>query len=89
MELDLRKVPYEGKNREDYILFSQSNSRFIVTVYPEKKEEFERTMGDNTYSLLGIVTRDKKLKIKGLDGNFLIDSNLDYLKKAWKSTLGD
>ncbi|MFX1519722.1 MAG: AIR synthase-related protein [Promethearchaeota archaeon] len=89
MELDLRKVPYEGKKRDDYILFSQSNSRFIVTISPEKKEEFERIMRDSMYSQLGIVTQDRILKIKGLDGNFLIDSDLDYLKKAWKSTLGD
>jgi len=86
--LDSRKVPYEGKKRDDYILFSQSNSRFIVTVSPEKREEFERIMGANIYSQVGFVTRDKKLKIKGSDGNLLIDSDLDYLKKAWKRTLG-
>ncbi len=88
MELDLRKVPYEGKKRDDFILYSQSNSRFIVTVSPEKKVEFETIMGTNIHAHIGIVTQDKKLKIEGLDGNLLIDSNLDLLKKAWKSTLG-
>lgn len=89
MELDLSKVPYQGKKRDDYLLFSQSNSRFILTVPPDKKEEFERLMKDNIYSQIGIVAKNKKLKIKGLDGNFLVDSDLDYLKKAWKTTLGN
>ena len=89
MEVDLRKVPYDGKSRNDYVLFSQSNSRFILTVPSEKKEEFERIMRENIYSQIGIVIQDTKLKIKGLDGNFLIDSDLDFLKKAWKNTLGN
>ncbi|MFX1465550.1 MAG: AIR synthase-related protein [Promethearchaeota archaeon] len=89
MELDLVNVPYEGKKRDDFILFSQSNSRFIITVPPEKKEDFEKIMGDTNYSQIGIVTQDKKLKIKGINGRPVIDSDLDQLKKAWKSTLGD
>jgi phosphoribosylformylglycinamidine synthase len=89
MELDLAKVPYEGKKRDDFILFSQSNSRFIITVPPEKKEDFERIMDDKNYSQIGIVTQDKKLKIKGINGRPIIDSDLDQLKKAWKTFLGD
>jgi phosphoribosylformylglycinamidine synthase len=88
MEIDLQKVPYEGRKRDDYLLFSQSNSRFIVTVSPERKADFESMIGTNVYAHVGIVTRDKKLKIKGLNGNVLINSDLDHLKKAWKSTLG-
>jgi len=88
MDIELTKVPYEGKKRDDFILYSQSNSRFIITVSTEKKEEFERIMGDNIYSQIGIVIQDKRLKIKGLNGKYMIDSDLDNLKKAWKSTLG-
>ena len=88
MDIELTKVPYEGKKRDDFILYSQSNSRFIITVSTEKKEEFERIMGDNIYSQIGIVIQDKRLKVKGLNGKYMIDSDLDNLKKAWKSTLG-
>jgi len=88
MEIDLRKVPYSGEKRDDYILFSESNSRFAVTVPPERKEVFEKIMDGNVYSEIGIVTGDNRLKIKGLNGKPLIDSNLDHLRAVWKKTLG-
>lgn len=87
MEIDLRKISYVGKERDDYILFSQSNSRFVVTVPPERKEEFEKIMEGTAYSQIGIVTNNSKLKIKGLGGAYVIDSELDHLKEAWRSTL--
>ena len=34
MEIDLRKVPAEDCYRDDYLLFSESGSRFVVTVAP-------------------------------------------------------
>ena len=55
---------------------------------PEKKEEFEGIMENNVYAQIGIVTKAKKLRIKGLNGAYIIDTDLDRLKKAWKSTLG-
>jgi len=92
MDVNLAKVPYiseSEKKRDDYILFSQSNSRFIVTVPSEKKEEFEKIMKGTAYSQIGVVTPDKKLRIKGLDGNYVVDADLGRLKEVWKSTLKD
>lgn len=89
MDVDLRKVPYEGEMRNDYILFSQSNSRFVVTVPPENKEEFEEVMGDNVYEQIGTVTGDNRLKIMGLLGLYETDLDLGHLKEVWKGTLGD
>lgn len=88
MEIDLGKVPYEGDGRDDSRLFSQSNSRFVVTVAPEYKEEFEKAMDGSAYSQVGVVTDDSRLKIKGSSGNYIVDSDLGHLKEAWKSTLG-
>lgn len=87
MEVDLRKVPYSGKERDDYKLFSESNSRFIVTVPPERKDEFEKIMEGNVYSQIGIVTNDGKLRIRGSTGNYIVDLDLEHLKEIWKSTL--
>jgi phosphoribosylformylglycinamidine synthase len=87
MEIDLAKVPYKGRKRDDFILFSQSNSRFIITAPLDKKEEFEKIMGDKNYSQIGIVTHDNKLKIKGINGRYVIESDLDRLKNAWKTFL--
>jgi len=44
MEVELGKVPRRGLDRDDYVLFSETASRFVVTVAPDKREEFEATM---------------------------------------------
>jgi len=42
-EIDLSKVPLgESIERNDFILFSESNSRFIVEVKPQYQERFEK-----------------------------------------------
>ncbi len=44
MEVELGEVPRSGVQRDDVLLFSESNSRFVITVGEQKKEEFERIM---------------------------------------------
>jgi len=87
IEVDLRNVPYSGEERDDYKLFSQSNSRFIVTVPPERKDEFEKIMEGSVYSQIGVVTYNNNLRIKGSSGSYVVDSDLAHLKEVWKSTL--
>ncbi len=87
MRIELDRVPYAGEMREDYILFSQSNSRFVVTVPKGGRKEFERLMGKATYAMIGVVTKEGRLKIRGLDGKYVVDSDIDSLKSAWKKTL--
>lgn len=87
MSIDLRKVPYSGEMREDYLLFSQSNSRFVVTVAADKQKEFEKTMKNVTCAKVGKVTKEGKLVIEGFDGVVVVDSGIDSLKSAWKKTL--
>ena len=42
MEIDLNKLPKsEDLDRNDFLLFSETQSRFIVTIDPKRKEEFE------------------------------------------------
>jgi phosphoribosylformylglycinamidine synthase len=87
IEADLRKVPYLGERRDDYILFSQSNSRFIVTVPSTKCSEFEGMMDGTAYARIGTVTRSTRLKVTGLGGTVVIDSDIQALKESWKGTL--
>ncbi len=89
MEIDLHKIPYSGEPREDFVLFSQSNSRFVVTISPDKKEEFEKLMEGNVYSQVGVVTEENRLKVNGLDGDLIIDTAIDHAKSVWQSTLRD
>ena len=86
LRIDLRKVPTSGLRRNDKILFSESNSRFLVEVDKKKEEEFERMMEGNVFAKIGEVTSDKKLVVIGLKGKPVIQEDVLELKKVWKST---
>jgi len=86
MKMDLKKVPTPGLNRNDNILFSESNSRFLVEVDKNKQDEFERIMEENVFAKIGEVTTDKKLVVIGLNEKPVIEEDVNDLKKVWKST---
>jgi len=51
IELHLKNVPIAGKiRRNDFVLFSESNSRFLVEVSEKHREDFEALMNDNVCS---------------------------------------
>ena len=87
MDIDARSVPYSGEPREDYLLFSQSNSRFAVTVPPQKQKEFETAMRETVCAKVGAVNGSGRLRILGFDGKRIVDSQIGSLKSAWKKTL--
>ncbi|VGO20630.1 AIR synthase-related protein [Pontiella sulfatireligans] len=63
-------------------LFSESNSRFVVSVAPEKAAELEALFAGLPIAKVGTVTADKTLKIAGA-----VEANLDALVQPFKSTL--
>ncbi|MFC1548496.1 phosphoribosylformylglycinamidine synthase subunit PurL [Candidatus Omnitrophota bacterium] len=85
-EVSLSKVPKERSiTRDDVILFSESNSRFIVEVTPEKRKKFEKAMKGIPVGLLGKVTGNTKLVIKGVKGDKIVKTDIHTLKDSWKS----
>jgi len=87
VEVLLKEVPCLGIKRNDYVLFSESNSRFVVEVSPKRKKEFERLLKGISYGLIGSVQEDKNFSIRGLDGNVCVQTNIHMLKEAWKGSL--
>ncbi|HPK22303.1 MAG TPA: AIR synthase-related protein [Smithella sp.] len=87
MDIDLKHVPYTGRKRNDYLLFSETASRFIVTVHPENQKLFDKIMTGNVTGLIGCVTEKPFLEIRGLEGKTMIRETLKALKKAWQKTL--
>jgi phosphoribosylformylglycinamidine synthase len=82
---DLSAIYYEGESlRDDFILFSESAGRIVVTVRKEKREDFEALMKDIPFSLIGEVIADPFLIIKGLNGKVIIRENIKELKRVWK-----
>jgi phosphoribosylformylglycinamidine synthase len=89
IELDLRKVPLgDIVGRDDFVLFSESNSRFLVEVSEECREDFEALMKDTACSVVGKVNRSDRLVVHGLDGKLVVNASLGSLLAAWKKTLG-
>jgi phosphoribosylformylglycinamidine synthase len=90
MDVDLSKLPYEGLTKNIQALYSESASRFIVTVDPRNKDRFEQILQGKscTYACLGTITQEPTLKIKGLEGKEIINQNIEALRQSYKSRYG-
>jgi phosphoribosylformylglycinamidine synthase II len=87
MEIDLRSVPAEGVTRNDEILFSESQSRFVVTISPQSREAFETLFAGSVCARIGTVISEGVLKVNGIGGQRIIEEELAALKAAWQKTL--
>ena len=86
VEIKLKEAPGEYK-RDDIILFSESNTRFVAEVRKGDKKKFEDLMKGVPVGLIGTVLGKKYLRIYGLKGNKIIDAGIDKLKEAWQKPL--
>ncbi len=87
IELDLRKVPRKTIERDDFVLFSESNSRFLLEVADKDRHDLQALMKGKTYARIGTVTRTPRLRIRGLDGKVVLDASISDLRASWKQTL--
>jgi len=88
MELFLSEVPYVSTSkRNDYLLFAESNSRFVVEVRKSDKKEFERILKGASFGLVGCLRDSSEFKIYGLDGRICLDASIVELKQAWQKPL--
>jgi phosphoribosylformylglycinamidine synthase len=86
MSIDLKKVLKEDIDRNDFLLFSESQSRFVITVKPENEKRFEEIMKENIFAKIGAMTKNE-LVVYGLDGKPCIKADVKELKEAWQKTL--
>jgi len=78
-EVDLSSV---GEFDAATQLFSESNSRFVVSVAPEKAAELETLCAGLPIQKIGSVTAAKKLVVKGA-----VDADIESLVTPFKETL--
>ncbi len=86
VEIDLRKVPGKAE-REDHVLFSESNGRILLEVSQDKKQEFEELMIENNCSRIGRVTGDNYFSALDQKGEEFLKTSLSRLREAWKGGL--
>jgi phosphoribosylformylglycinamidine synthase len=88
MKVDLKSIPLgDSIDRDDFILFSESNTRFLVEVSPKDKAAFEKALSGINFAKIGEVTKGKKLEVLGRNGKVLLTADINELKEAWQKPL--
>ncbi len=88
MDLYTMTVPRTPElQRDDVILFSESNSRFLCEVAQERVEQFESMLSGVACAPLGRVTKEPRLRVRGLRGEMIVDEPIGELKEAWQKPL--
>jgi phosphoribosylformylglycinamidine synthase len=87
MAVNLALVPSSGVDRDDALLFSESQSRFVVTIPPAAKESFEDLMKGTASSHVGTVLAEGLFRIDGIRGTRIVEEYISTLKEAWQKPL--
>jgi phosphoribosylformylglycinamidine synthase II len=88
MELELSKLR-TGRSDEDaaVLLFSESNTRFLVEVPPQHRNQFEAAFAGLPLFPIGAVSSRPRFVVTDSTRGTLIDSPLSALRHAWKAPL--
>ncbi|WP_424244064.1 phosphoribosylformylglycinamidine synthase [Elusimicrobium posterum] len=86
-DINLKKVPAQGKLADWQILFSESASRIIVEVSKENDKAFNSAMKGVKMACIGKTVAAERLEIKGKDGKVILSDKNDTLKRSWQKTL--
>jgi len=84
MKVSLKNIP--KASRDDFTLYSESQGRLVVTVNPKYEKMFEKIMGNNAYTKIGVVRKDNQFIVSGRDGKRVISTTIDDISKSYKST---
>lgn len=88
IEADLRGLPAgDDCAKTESLLFSESNSRYLVEVEPQNFDAFAKLMLNIPFGQVGEVIEDKKLLVRDRKQQTVIDVQLDALKAAWQEPL--
>jgi len=74
--------------REDYALFSETQSRILVTIDPRKKQEFEQLFAQTDFALIGEV-KGSNLIINGFNAQQIINTPVNELEESYKERFKD
>ncbi len=66
-------------------LFSETQSRFIVSVKPENKDQFEKLVPDA--NAVGIVAEHGKINVASGNGDTILEASIEELESAWKGAI--
>ncbi len=67
--------------------FLNQTAASLLEVAENDRSEFEALMKSKGCALIGKVTKDEKLLIRGLNQKIVIEASLEELRCCWKKTL--
>jgi phosphoribosylformylglycinamidine synthase II len=83
VEVNLKNILFSGeKLRFDTLLFSESNTRFLIEVRKNYATEFTELFNDLPCARIGETIREKRLRVSA-DDRKLVDLPLLILRKKW------
>ncbi|MFP3896647.1 MAG: phosphoribosylformylglycinamidine synthase subunit PurL [Anaerolineales bacterium] len=87
----LSEIPLD-KDEEfaaDWVLFSESNGRYLVEVREEDVEAFDKMVRDIPHGYLGRVNRGPYLAVYGEEKETLFSLSVEALVEAWRGHIED
>lgn len=86
---DVATLPPVADSADDAVaLFSESTSRFVVEVRPDRAEPFRSCMGQEVpMTKIGRTCKEGRLRIAGRNGEWIIWAQLNDLQEAWQKPL--
>ncbi|MEO0079665.1 MAG: phosphoribosylformylglycinamidine synthase subunit PurL [candidate division WOR-3 bacterium] len=86
--ISLKKVPGAHRfRRDDLLLFSESNTRFLCEVPAAQRSAFEQLLHNIPHGLIGRTHDEPRLNIIGLHGKEVVRLDLHQALKAWRNAL--
>jgi len=73
--------------RNDTILYSESQGRFLVSVNPANKELFEKLFAELPCYMLGSVNSESSFTIEGISGEKIINTGISEIELNYKKKL--
>ena len=89
MDLRLSDIPKSAGMNTTTTLYSESCGRFVVTVDPHRKKDFEALFSGLTIAGIGTVTDEPRFILKDFSGKPFIDESIVDLKQSWMRPFGD
>jgi phosphoribosylformylglycinamidine (FGAM) synthase-like enzyme len=89
MEIRLSLIPGFSGLTAGQALYSESCGRFVITVAPGKKKDFEKIFFGMKIGRAGVVTESPRFSVKDDQEKAIIDEDVNDLKHAWKKPFGE
>ncbi|PKL18333.1 MAG: phosphoribosylformylglycinamidine synthase [Spirochaetae bacterium HGW-Spirochaetae-5] len=86
-EIKLSGIKDNDVQRNDILLYSESQGRFLVSVNPSNRDKFENIFKDLPCHLLGNVKKESSFIIEGISGKKIIDTDIREIDYNYKKKL--